>query len=356
MISEADVKFPDIPFNKTAILIVVGLVIYFVYLYLVGFDSLVSLLKSVSLPLMGLALLVSLCGNLFHAAGWWVLLRDTGHKISLGWSYLIYLSSIFFTNLIPSAAASGEVAKLYFIQKSVEGGRFDKTFAAGVMSRLLEVVPVALGTIIGVTFVAMYFEVPAWVLAFCIFVAVTVSIAALVILAVSMNTWLLTTIANSLVRVVTRIFKRGDQAALEEKVGRLVAQFDGSMRSIAGRKLTIVKSLGLIIIAWGFDVAVAYIAFRAIGYDVSPGVVITIFCIMVLLQLVPTFLPGGLGIVDAVMTVLYLSMGVPQLSAAGATIMIRLVTLWFLTAVGGLTTLYLARVTGTGASPEQRPA
>ena len=356
MISEADVKFPDIPFSKTAILIVVGLVIYFIYLYLVGFDSLANVLKSVSLPLMGLALLVALFSNLFHAAGWWVLLRDTGHRISLGWAYLIYLSSIFFTNLIPSAAASGEVAKLYFVQKSVEGGRFDKTFAAGVMSRLLEVVPVALGTVVGVIFVALYYEVPTWVLAFCIFVAATVSIAAIVILALSMNAGLLRTIANSVVRVVARVLRKGDQSAMEEKVGALVTQFDGSMRTIAGRKLTIILSLGLILIAWGFDVAVAYIAFIAIGYSVSPGVVVTIFCIMVLLQLIPTFLPGGLGVVDAVMTVLYLSMGVPQLAAAGATIMIRLVTLWFLTVVGGLTTLYLARVTGTGASAEQKPA
>jgi len=127
------------------------------------------------------------------------------------------------------------------------------------------------------------------------------------------------------------------------------------VREIAGRKLTIAKALALIMIAWGFDVTVAYISFLSIGYPVSPGVVVTIYCIMVLLQLIPTFLPGGLGIVDAVMTVLYTSMGVPKLSAAGATIMIRLVTLWFLTAVGGLVTLYLAKATVTGVSAGQRP-
>jgi len=356
MISEADVKFPDIPFSKTAILIVIGLVIYFVYLYFVGFDSLREMLASVSLPLIALALVVSLCSNLFHAAGWWVLLRDTGHRISLGWSYIIYLSSIFFTNLIPSAAASGEVAKLYYVQKSVEGSRFDRTFASGVMSRLLEVVPVALGTIVGVIFVALYYDVPTWALAFCIFVAVTVSLVAIVILALCMNPRILKQIANSILRVVSKIFKRGDQSALEAKIEALVTQFDISMREIAGRKLTIAKSLAVIMIAWGLDVTVAYIAFRAIGYEVSPGVVVTIYCIMVLLQLIPTFLPGGLGIVDAVMTVLYLSMGVPQISAAGATILIRLVTLWFLTAIGGLATLYLARVTGTGAKAGQKPA
>ena len=356
MISEADVKFPDIPFSKTAILIVIGLVIYFVYLYFVGFGSLREMLASVSLPLMALALVVSLCGNLFHAAGWWVLLRDTGHRISLGWSYLIYLSSIFFTNLIPSAAASGEVAKLFYVQKIAEGSRVDRTFAAGVVSRLLEVVPVALGTIAGVTYIALYYNAPTWALAFCIFVAVAVSLAAIAILGLSMNPKILKKVANFLVRLISRILKRGDQSELVAKVEAIVTQFDLSMREIAGRKLTIIKAQSLILIAWCFDVAVAYIAFRAIGYEVSPGVVVTIYCIMVLMQLIPTFLPGGLGIVDAVMTLLYTSMGVPTLSAAGATILIRLVTLWFLTAIGGLATLYLARVTGTGAKAGQKPA
>ena len=39
MISEEDIKFPDIPFIKTAALILVGLVLYLGYLYIVGFEE-----------------------------------------------------------------------------------------------------------------------------------------------------------------------------------------------------------------------------------------------------------------------------------------------------------------------------
>jgi uncharacterized membrane protein YbhN (UPF0104 family) len=75
MISETDVKFPDIPFRKTAVLIVIGLVLYFGYLYLVGFETVKTELARVSPWLVVLAFAVSLCGNVFHTAGWWVLLR-----------------------------------------------------------------------------------------------------------------------------------------------------------------------------------------------------------------------------------------------------------------------------------------
>jgi uncharacterized protein (TIRG00374 family) len=346
VISEADIKFPDIPFRKTAALILVGLVIYFIYLYLVGFESLRAVLSGVDYRLMALAIAVSLCGNLFHAAGWWVLLRHVRYEISLGWTYLVYLSSIFFTNLIPSAAMSGEVGKIYFIQKSVPGTRVDRTFAAGLMSRLLEVVPVALGAIVGVAYLAMFYSLPAWALGFCVLVAGVISLIATAVLAVSMNPRLLKSMAASAIRVASRVFRRMDVAMLTGRTEALVAQFDASMREIAGGKLLILKSLALIMIAWVFDVSVAYIVFMALGHEVSVGVIITIYSMMVLLQLIPTFLPGGLGIVDAVMTVLYLSAGLPGSIAAGATVMIRLVTLWFLTAVGGLATLFLARATG----------
>jgi hypothetical protein len=72
----------------------------------------------------------------------------------------------------------------------------------------------------------------------------------------------------------------------------------------------IVKSLTLIFIAWIFDVSVAYIAFAAIGYNIPVGVVMTIYSMMVLVTLIPAFVPGGLGYVDGLMSLLYSAAGV----------------------------------------------
>ena len=68
MISEEDIKFPDIPFVKTAVLILVGLVLYLGYLYLVGFESLKAALLGADYRLLLFAAVVSLVGNMFHAA------------------------------------------------------------------------------------------------------------------------------------------------------------------------------------------------------------------------------------------------------------------------------------------------
>ena len=346
MISEADIKFPDIPFKKTAALILVGLVLYLGYLYLVGFDSLKSALLGTDYRLLLFAAIVSLFGNMFHAAGWWVFLRDMKYKISFLKAYEIYLSSIFFVNVIPTAAVSGEVAKIYFVQKADPGSRFDRTLAAGLMSRILEIIPVSLGAVAGVLYVAVYYHIPTWALAFCIVIAVALATAATIILAVAMNNDLLRRLTAWSITVLGKIFKNRSWNERAERFDRIILQFGGSLREITGKKLLIVTALALIFMAWCFDVSVAYLAFLAIGSPVSPGFVITVFSIMVILQLLPTFLPGGIGFVDIVMTTLYLAMGIPKAAAAGATIMIRLVTLWFLTSVGSLVTLYLLKNNG----------
>lgn len=346
MISEADIKFPDIPFKKTAALIIVGLVLYLGYLYLVGFDSLKAALLGTDYRLLLFAAIVSLVGNMFHAAGWWVFLRDMKYKVPFLKAYQIYLSSIFFVNVIPTAAVSGEVAKIYFVQKTDPGSRFDRTLAAGLMSRILEIIPVSLGAIAGILYVAVYYPIPTWALAFCIVIAVALAIAATIVLAVAMNNDLLRKLTTWSIIVLGKIFKNRSWNERAEHLDRIILQFGGSLREITGKKLLIAMALALIFIAWCFDVSVAYMAFLAIGSPVSLGFVITVFSIMVILQLLPTFLPGGIGFVDIVMTTLYLAMGIPKAAAAGATIMIRLVTLWFLTSVGSLVTLYLLKNNG----------
>lgn len=347
MIKEADIKFPDIPFRKTAALVVIGLAIYLGYLYLAGFQNIKEALLHADYQLIGLAMLVSLAGNLLHAAGWWVLLKEgMKYRISLFNAYLMYLSSTFFVNLIPTAAISGEVAKVYFIQKSTPDTRFDKTIAAGLMSRILEIMPTATGVVIGVVYLALYYTVPLWALVFCFVVAGVFVLIAIAALAVLLNNTLLRRMAAAGLRLIGKMLKGRDLTAAAENVDQVLKQFDESLRSLTRRPALVAASLSLIFIAWCFDMAVAYIAFLAIGYHVSALFVVTIFSVMVILQLLPTFLPGGLGLIDALMYVFYVAVGVPKEAAMGATFMVRLITLWFLTTLGGATTVYLMKAYG----------
>ncbi len=345
MITEADIKFPDIPFKKTAVLIVVGLAIYIGYLYLAGFDSVKEILLTANYGYLGLALLVALVGNGFHAAGWWLYLRDKGYRISFFKAYQTYLASIFFVNLLPTMAISGEVCKIYFVDKSTPGSRFDKTLATCVISRVLEIMPIAVGAAVGVLLLAIYYGMPLWATAFCLFIALTMMTLACGGLVVAMNNVLLRRISESAFKLTGRVLKR-DMSERAGHVDIILTQFDRSLKDLTGNRLLVASSLVLIFIAWVFDVSVAYLAFLVIGHPVAPALVITVFSVMVILQMLPIFLPGGLGVVEVVMTALYMAVGISTGVATGATIMVRFVTLWFLTTVGGLMTLYLAKAHG----------
>jgi hypothetical protein len=344
MLKEADIKFPEIPFRKTAVLVVAGLALYLVYLYLAGLNNVKFVLLHANYRFLGLAVLVSLASNLFHAAGWWILLKDgMKYRISLLNAYLLYLSSTFFVNLIPPAAISGEVAKIYFVEKTTPEARFDKTAAACLMSRILETLPTTVIVVLGVIYLALYYSVPCWVLILCLIVAGVLILIALAALAVMLNNPLLRRVAAWSFRLLGMVFKGYDFSARAEHIDLVLKQFDVSLRSITDKPWLVVASLFFVFVAWGLDLAVAYLAFLTIEYHTSVLLITIIFSIIVILQLLPTFVPGGLGLIDGLMTVLYIALGISRDAATGATIMIRLVTLWFLTTLGAVVSIYLVK-------------
>jgi uncharacterized protein (TIRG00374 family) len=311
---------------------------------MVGFDNLKHTILGADYRYILLAILMSLIGNLFHTAGWWVLLRKgMNYKISLFKTYIIYISSTFFVNLIPSAAVSGEVIKIYFIQNDTSATRFDKTLAAGLTSRILEILPTSIGVIVGVLYLALFYNVPRWALVFCFIVAGIFIIIAAGVFVVALNNSLLRKLVAAFFNMIGKIWKKQDFTRLAGELEQVLKQFDDSLRSLTRKPLLIATSLFLIFIAWLFDISVAYLSFLALGYHVTVGFVITIYSVTVIIQLLPTFLPGGLGLIEIIMSTMYSALGIPNIIANGATFIIRLVTLWFLTSLGGIVTIYLLR-------------
>lgn len=352
-VSGTGVRFPGIPFGKAALCICAGLILYFGYLYLVGFGAVTAGLARIDLRLVGLAFLAVLCGNFFRTAGWWLLLRRLQCRISLFRAYLVYLSGLFFSSLVPSAAISGEVGKIYFIRRSEPESRVDRIVAAGVVSRLLELVPVAAGALASIAYLMLCFSLPLWAMAFCLLAAVVVTAVALLALMLSMNVACLRAAADLLVRIIARVFKGHDTTQTRASVEAMVTQYDESVREISASRPLLLKALALAFVAWAFDVSVACISFSAVGFQVPASVIAAIYSVLLLVTMVPTFIPGGLGYVDGLMNLLYGRAGVQD--AFSGTFVIRLATLWFLTAVGGLCTLCLARATGKSTRDGENP-
>jgi uncharacterized protein (TIRG00374 family) len=74
--------------------------------------------------------------------------------------------------------------------------------------------------------------------------------------------------------------------------------------------------------------------------------IFAVYSVILVFQTLPLILPGGLGIVDILMTALFTAVGVSLHDAAAVTILARVAQLWFHTLLGGICTAYLLRKVG----------
>lgn len=93
-----------------------------------------------------------------------------------------------------------------------------------------------------------------------------------------------------------------------------------------------------------FDILTLYFVFLAAGHTISPGVLLTGYGLPLLIGKV-SFLPGGVGIVEATMAAIYVSMNVPNQVIPVVILGYRLLSFWFPTLLGFPAALYLQRVT-----------
>lgn len=94
----------------------------------------------------------------------------------------------------------------------------------------------------------------------------------------------------------------------------------------------------------GFDMLTLYLVFIAAGHAVSPGILLTGYGLPLLIGKVG-FLPGGVGIVEATMTAIYVSMGVPNDVTVVVILGYRLISFWIPILIGFPIALYLQRAT-----------
>ncbi len=93
----------------------------------------------------------------------------------------------------------------------------------------------------------------------------------------------------------------------------------------------------------GFDSLTVYFLFWAGGYDIGFGVLLTGYALPLLLGKAG-FVPGGIGIVEATMTAIYTSLGIPAQIVVVVILGYRLFSFWVPAALGFPLAAYLQRL------------
>jgi uncharacterized protein (TIRG00374 family) len=118
----------------------------------------------------------------------------------------------------------------------------------------------------------------------------------------------------------------------------LLALLQSSSVLLQGRLLY--QGLGLGLIAWLCEGIALYIILQGMDADVSLTVAIGIYAVSTLIGAI-SLVPGGLGGTEISMVAMLVATGTDNATAAGATLICRIASLWFAVLLGMLAAVYL---------------
>ena len=272
-----------------------------------GWRDVASAVEKVGVLGVGIALSLSLVNYGLRFIRWQVYLRAMDHPIYLWPSLKIYLAGFALTT---TPGKAGEALRGVLLKRW--GIPYSRSLAAFLSERLSDLLAIVLLALFGLTVYPAAQPL--------IVIGASVILAAFVML---LNQSMLDRVHMS-IQGTARIssFLRHLIEILRQ------ARRCHAPRLVAGA--TVISVVGWAAEAWAFHLILQWM-----GLDISLAFAVFVYAISMLAGAL-SFLPGGLGGAEAVMVGLLLWKGIGSAEAGAATILIRIVTLWFAVAIGGI--------------------
>lgn len=110
----------------------------------------------------------------------------------------------------------------------------------------------------------------------------------------------------------------------KDRYSNFAAQLDEGIELIHRKKRKLTATITYVCADWFFTIMVLYFAFRAVGVEISAGILVAGFAVGMVTTLIP-ILPSGLGAMEFAMTAVFHQMGIDWDAALMATLIYRIV-------------------------------
>ena len=316
--------------RKTLLFPLVGLVAFFAYIYFFNVDiqEIIAEAQRINLSFYVLAAIASILDTLFFALAWHSLLKFLRVAISRFKAFLFVWVGIFVDTLIPAESVSGEVAKIYLVNR--ESGEAGKATGSIVAQRLINMginMSILLG---GVALLLIENRLYGIVFPLTLFlIAITLLFIALILLLCVKQNWTVR-IIDVVIGLAERISRgRWRLTRLREEAVEAAKAFHQAMREYAHAPKTLIIASSFSTISWIFMIVVFYLTFLSMGYaQISWSAILVTSAIFAAVKSVPIGIPFEIGLPEITLTTLFSLFGVPWNVGATATILMRLLTLW----------------------------
>jgi uncharacterized protein (TIRG00374 family) len=243
--------------------------------------------------------------------------------------------------LIPAESISGDITRVYLVSKECDENA-GKITASIVAHRVLSMTITLGGLIISSVYFAFRYSPPIMILEFVSLIGASTLAAMLLIFYFSRKREVGSRLVDWIVRVLSRLSRgRWKFEHLKESADKMLRAFYEGIDTLAEQRSRLVAPVSLTIIAWALDLLISVLVFRALDANVSFSRIAIVYSIGVAIQTAPLGIPGEIGVLDILMATLYTALGVPIATAAVATVLIRILTLWLRLLIGGLTVQWM---------------
>jgi uncharacterized protein (TIRG00374 family) len=316
---------------KTFLLPVIGLVAFLVYIYLFNVDILgiITTAGHINLNLYLLATITVLLDTAFFTLAWHSLIRFLSVKISWFKEFTYVWVGIFIDTLIPAESVSGEITKIYLVNKE-QNGSAGKATASIVAQRLIgmgmSIVTLLLGAILLFAENLLYGVIFTLMLSI---VVITFLFLALTLLLCVKEKWTMR-IVDALISFAEWM-TRGHWKlnSFREEVIESTRAFHEAMKEYGHAPKTLFIASSFSITSWILSLVVFYLTFLSIGYSqISWSAILTISAIFAAVKSVPVGIPFEVGLPEITLSSLLILFGIPYEISFTATILWRLLTLW----------------------------
>lgn len=321
-------------------LLLIGLSVFLVYLYfffggVTGLTDIAAKIQTANPFYYSLAFISITLSMLFSSLTWHRLLNLLSVKTTFLKTFLYRWIGIFVDLLIPAESISGELSRVYLMSKN-SGVNSGKVIASTVSHRILTMTITFGGLIIGSAYFFLKYRPTEPVLSFILVLIVSSTALSIVLLGyVSVREHTTKNILDWVISLVERISRgRWELTGLRLKADKMLKAFHQGIDILARNPRGLAWPVVFSVISWLFNLIVAFLVFASVDFKISLSAIIVVYAISDSLQNIPLGIPGEVGFMEIVMTTLYTMLGVPLDVSAAATVLIRIVTVWFRLAVG----------------------
>lgn len=324
---------------KTFLLPVIGLGAFLVYIYLfnVNIPQIITTVGQINFNLYLLATITVLLDTAFFTLAWHSLIRFLSVKISWFKEFTYVWVGIFIDTLIPAESVSGEITKIYLVNKE-QNGSAGKATASIVAQRLIgmgmSIVTLLVGAILLFAENLLYGMIFTLIL---FIVALTFLFLALTLLLCVKENWTMRIVDAmiSFAEWITRGHWKLD--SFREEVIESTKAFHVAMKEYGHAPKTLFIASSFSITSWILSLVVFYLTFLSIGYSkISWSAILIICTIFAAAKSIPVGVPFEVGLPEITLSSLLMLFRIPYEISFTVTILWRLLTLWLRFLIGFL--------------------